>query len=169
MKPITRRSRSFPPVTGLRQAALAFAPYLYVRRHKLLAPFVRSFIRIRASQVVAIKRSRRKSNHMNPSQMPLNQPVVITNNSYIHVVATRTTQDDVQVIYKHPLTSDVVLDLRLRADGNGTRVEFFDKAFWSITINGRAATEGDIEDLTRKSGLIFKMEPETRSMQVTFA
>ena len=103
------------------------------------------------------------------SEMPINQPVVVTNADYIHVVATRTDATNILVVYRNPVTWDIVLDLHLAVDGLNSRVGYLDRVFWSLIVEGRPATERDYEDIGRKGNLNFKVQPKEREIHVSLA
>ena len=104
---------------------------------------------------------------MIPSEMPINQPSVITSTDYIHVVATRTDATNLLIVYRNPPTWDIVLDLQLNVEGTNSRIAFFDRVFWSVLVEGRPATEGDLEDIGRKSSMNFNVLPQQREIHVT--
>jgi hypothetical protein len=58
-----------------------------------------------------------------------------------------------------------VLFMRVDIKGNAHLVSF-DKLFWAVTVDGRAATEADLDDLTRKPKLKATMDPLSRQVQI---
>ena len=106
---------------------------------------------------------------MQPQEMPLNTPVVITNEDFIHVTATRTSEHVVEAVYQNPATGDEVLALSLRNDTGASIVERMDKVFWKFSINGIPATEQDLQDLIQKQNLKFNVNAKERSIVVKFS
>jgi hypothetical protein len=105
---------------------------------------------------------------MQPQEMPLNTPFVITNEDFIHVTATRTSEHVVETVYRNPSSGDEVLALTLRNDTGASIVERMDKIFWKFSINGIPATEQDLQDLIWKQNLKFHVNPKERSIIVNF-
>jgi hypothetical protein len=101
---------------------------------------------------------------MNLHELPINTTIVVADLPHINVTATRLSEETVEVIYKVPSTSTVVLNTHVDPNGNAQLVHF-DKMFWSVTIDGRAATEKDLADLTNKP-VRCKLDPLTRQMQI---
>ena len=104
---------------------------------------------------------------MQSSEMPINQPIVVTKTDYIYVVATRTDASNVLVVYRNPKTWDIVLDLQLNVEGTNSRIAFLDRVFWSVIVEGRPATERDLEDLGRKTSMNFNVQSQQREIHVS--
>jgi len=104
---------------------------------------------------------------MNSSELPVNETVLITNNKFIQVTMIRNSNDDIQTLYRDPSNFDIVLDIRTKVSDNDSYVESFDKAFWTITVNDKAVTEQDLEDLTRNPGINIKVDPTNRTLTFT--
>lgn len=103
---------------------------------------------------------------IDPRRLPVGQPVVTTDDAHIKVVVTRVDLDHVQIVYHQPITADRLLEVQVRIGGSDCRVVHFDRVFWTVTINGHAATEADVDDLMRKQRLKFRFDPRIRTMDV---
>jgi hypothetical protein len=103
---------------------------------------------------------------IDPRQLPLWTPVVTTDTATVRVVVTRIDAEHVRITYFQPITADLLLDLVASVDGQHCRLLHFDRVFWTVTIDGLAATEAAIDDLTRKQQLRFRFDPQARQMDV---
>lgn len=104
---------------------------------------------------------------MNADQLPVNQPVVVTNTPDFRTTATRINSEWVELVYNDQRTNDVTLKILGRVDGASSELVSFDKLYWNLTVNNRPATESDLEDLIRKKGLSIFVNPSTRVIAVT--
>jgi hypothetical protein len=102
---------------------------------------------------------------MNADQLPLNQTTVMSQDNVIRTTVTRISNDMIVIIYYHQPTNDVLLKVNARVDGAWSSLDYFDKVFWTILIEGRPATSGDLEDISRKLGS-FKVDPTARTLDL---
>ena len=104
---------------------------------------------------------------MNADQLPLNTPVVIAQTAAFRNVATRISQDIVEIVYYDQPTNDLVLTMQGRVDGSSSELVSFDKVYWTVTIDERAATETDLSDLAIKKNISFFIDPSARKIKAT--
>lgn len=103
---------------------------------------------------------------LDPHRLAIGQAVVTTDNADLQVTVTRTDAEHLRIVYRRALTADLLLDVLTRIDGEACRVLQFDRVFWTVTVNGRAATEADVDDLARKSDLQFRFDTGLRQMAI---
>lgn len=104
---------------------------------------------------------------MNADQLPLYQPVVVTDTPDFRATATRINSEWVELVYNDQRTNDATLKILGRVDGTSSEIVLLDKLYWNVTVNDRPATELDLEDLIRKKGLSISVNPSTRVISVT--
>lgn len=104
---------------------------------------------------------------MNADQLPLYQPIVVTNTSDFRATVTRINSEWLELVYNDQRTNDATLKMLGRVDGASSEIVSFDKLYWNLTVNDRPATESDLEDLIRKKGLSISVNPSTRVIAVT--
>ncbi len=103
---------------------------------------------------------------MNADHLPLNQPVIVSNTSDFRATATRLSDDIVELAYHDQRPNDETLMVLAHVDGTSSELAYFDKVYWNITVNGRPATEADLQDLLHKRGLAMAIDPKARLITV---
>ena len=104
---------------------------------------------------------------MNAKELPLNQPVIIATTEIFRTTATRVSDSRVEIVYHDQQTNDEVLRMHGQVNGSSSELISFDKVYWNVSVNGRPATETDLQDLPRKIGMSLAIDPGKRSISVT--
>ena len=103
---------------------------------------------------------------MNADQMPLNQTVVVAQADFFRSTATRISSDVVELVYFDQPTGDETMKIHARVDGTTSELISFDRVYWKVQINGRAATEADLEDITKKASMRMAADAVTRTITI---
>ena len=109
----------------------------------------------------------RYAERMNADQFPLNQPIVITSTADFSVTVTRVDSDWMETVWSDQRTGDATLKVRHRVDGASSFLMHIDVVWWRVNVNGRPATQGDMDDLLRKLMLQFSVNPTARELSIT--
>lgn len=104
---------------------------------------------------------------MNADQLPLNEPLVFAQTEVFRAVATRISENVVEVVYYDQPTNDKVLTMHGGVDGMSNELVSFDKFYWKVIINGRPATEQDVSDLMTKKQISLAIDPSVREIKAT--
>ncbi|WP_338415713.1 hypothetical protein [uncultured Sphaerotilus sp.] len=103
---------------------------------------------------------------MNADEMPLNKTITVAQTEIFRATATRISSEIAELIYYDQSTNDETLKFHARIDGESSALVSFDKVYWSFEINGRPATEADMQDITRKVGLSIEVNAASRKISV---
>ncbi|WP_332879786.1 hypothetical protein [Massilia sp. S19_KUP03_FR1] len=103
---------------------------------------------------------------MRSDQMPIGVPQSMSN-EYVDIKIVRTSDNEVDLEYRSLTNFDLLLKAALKVDGSSSELVFFDRTFWTVSVDGRPATEADIDDLLTKTGLGFAAIPAERQLRIT--
>jgi hypothetical protein len=104
---------------------------------------------------------------MTPDQLAIGQTLELANNAEFRNNVKRISNDELEATWYDQPTNEETLKVLLHVNGSAKLVHL-DKAYWSIQINGRAATERDVEDLlSRTNSIRFSAHPGERRLEVT--
>jgi|JI8StandDraft_1071087.scaffolds.fasta_scaffold1048590_1 hypothetical protein len=103
---------------------------------------------------------------MNADELPLNKTVTVAQTESFRATATRISTEMVELVYYDQPTNDETLKFHARVDGKSSALVSFDKVYWNVEVNGRPATEADMQDVTRKSGLSIAVDAANRKISV---
>ena len=90
---------------------------------------------------------------MNANELPLNQSVEFFRDDVLRATITRISAVQVEMRYYSQATSDQVLKVVAGVDGvapSTLDLADLDTVFWSISIDGHAATRRDLEDVVKR-------------------
>lgn len=104
---------------------------------------------------------------MTADEMPIGRSITVAQTDAFRSTATRVSDEWVEIAYYDQPTNDETLRFRVRVDGRSAELLHFDRVYWGLTINGRPATERDLEDLTRKSWKEVSVDGASRKVTVS--
>src|SRR4051812_30559464 len=108
----------------------------------------------------------REDHSMTPDQLPLGQTFVMAQTNEFRNTVTRISQDSVEAVWYDQATNDPTLTVHAKLDGSAELVQL-DRVYWKISVNGRPATEQDLNDLLqRRSPMSFGANPSKRELEI---
>ena len=90
----------------------------------------------------------------------IGETVVLTETDDIQIETTKLTDNVVESIYRHKATDNVVLK-RSDSEEKGTSLIDFDPIFWNVLVNGKSATENQLQEM-ETTQWAFKADHLTR-------
>jgi hypothetical protein len=99
--------------------------------------------------------------------MPLGKTITVARTETYRSTATRVSNEIVEIVYYDQMTNDETLKFHARVDGASAELVHFDRVYWSVTVNGRPATESDLQDLQRKKSVGISVDAATRRTAVS--
>ena len=81
-----------------------------------------------------------------PNAMKVGESIMLTETDIIQIETTRLDESDYESVYRYKATGSIVLRRR-HSEKNGESLREMDPFFWTIRINGKPATDEEIEEL----------------------
>jgi hypothetical protein len=100
---------------------------------------------------------------MTPDQLAIGQTITLAQTDRFRSTVTRRSAELLDAVYYDQSTNDETLRLVLHVDGSAELVAF-DRVYWKVDVDGRPATERDIEDILKKRNLAFNVNAERREL-----
>jgi hypothetical protein len=104
---------------------------------------------------------------MNADEMPRGQTITVAKTKAFRSTATRISNEMVEIVYYDQPTNDETLKFLARVDGASSERVYFDRVYWSVTVNGRPATESDLQDIGRKPKVGISVDGAARKLAVS--
>lgn len=104
---------------------------------------------------------------MDAPEIPMHMPISVYRNAALSITATRISGSIIQIVYHAQDTQDEVLMLHGRMDGSPSQLVRCNASFWDITVDGRSATEEDLDALVMAPDHQIDVDPDARSIKVT--
>lgn len=76
---------------------------------------------------------------------------------------TRINSDTVESIYYDQTTNDETLKVHLRMNGSAELISF-DRVYWILEVDGRPATQADMDDILRKRTVAVSVDANQRRL-----
>lgn len=100
-------------------------------------------------------------------EMPIGKTFTFAQTESFRSTATRVSEEMVEIIYFDQRTNDETLKFLARVDGTSSELVQLDRVYWTVSVNGRAATEADLQDLIRKPKLGIEIDGVGRTISVS--
>ena len=95
------------------------------------------------------------------STLPIGEKRLITDTQFIKVYQTRTSAEYLTLEYLEPVHRKLVLKCRMGIYTASVELEYADREYWNILVNGKPAIPGEII-----AWVGFSADPETRTLKV---
>jgi hypothetical protein len=100
---------------------------------------------------------------MTPDQLPIGQTIVFAQSPQFRQTLTRINSDTLESIHYDQSTNDETLKMHLHLDGSAELVSL-DRVYWILEVDGRPATQADMDDIIRKRSVAANIDANERRL-----
>jgi len=159
------RGRGLPSSAeeGYTSLCLSFAAQLLVKTHDEIEVLFADSVKQPVLNMTTAEEQNPEAALASKEGFPVGEAKTISKTDTVRIEVTRTAEDVIRIVYYAVPKDEIVLRRVLAEKAEDSALEFYDRTFWNVLVNGMPATDTFLDGIVDKR-MAYKIDPNKQEL-----